>query len=390
MPTSSAGPPAYQHPRWLVRRVAIGFAFLYVCGLLVANVFPRGNQEHGWPFVYMVRQDRVPGPLPNIFYGPWPLANPPIVQFWPTLLVLNCLCGLLLTVLATMVPVYWLRVRQRPVQFSLRSLFVLTTVVACLLALLRWCYGDRLKLWVAVDLWIEFSFLLVYYVVPACIVLTVAHWLVVRSGRSGRRSRWFGLHWLGWLAVLAVGGPFLHYSIFAAKFGTYGWPLNYTDFDRFSRQWRFDWPSLVVDLAVWLTVVASTAFVVERWIRRVELRVVLQKRAFVFLPLVVAITIWISNENWSREPAWYDYYPCLLGLAAAVCTFLLAPVEGIIVRHWKAIPKISLLAGVLAAAPVWFALGALSRAPVCSGLFAGGRSVFGDGRRCLLSTFDAS
>jgi len=294
-------------------------------------------------------------------YGPWPLDDPPIVQFRPALLFLNILCGGLLTVLATIIPAYWLRVRQRPVQFHLQTLFVLTTVVACLLALLKCCYADRLNMF-AVRLVIASLFSLAY-VVPSCMVLTATHWLVVRSARSTPRFRWFGLHWLTGLAVCAIGGPFLHYSIVAIHYyDAYGWPLEYY-VEGSQLAWRFHWPALVGDLAVWLTVLASTAFIVERWIRRVERRVFLQKRAILFLSFVVAIMIWILNTDWSCEPEWYDYYAWLFGIAATVYTFIDVLVEGMLVRHWKAVPKISLLAGILGGMPSWFALAPLLQDP---------------------------
>ncbi len=320
------------------------------------------GQEHGWPFVYMVRASRGSGGF-TIMYPMWPLGDPPLVSFRPTLLFLNVLCGVLLVVLAAIVPAYWLRVRQRPLQFSLRTLFVLTTVVACLLALLKCCYPDRVEVGSAVGLAIVFLFSLVY-VVPACMVLTAAHWLVIRSASSARRFRWFGLHWLTWLAVCAIGGPFLHYLIVTINYyyEGYGRPSE-SYVEDFRLAWRFHWPALVGGLAVWLTVLASTAFVVERWIRRVERRVFLQKRAFLFLPLVIAVMIWISNTDRSCEPDWCDYYSWLFGLAGMIYA-----IEVLAVRHWNAIPKISLFAGTVAGAPFWFALAPLQEPQLAAGL----------------------
>ncbi len=193
------------------------------------------------------------------------------------------------------------------------------------------------------------SFLLVYVVVPACMALTAAHWLVVRSARSGRRVRWLGLHWLTWLAGCAAGGPFFHYSIVAAKHHEYGWPWGYYSVDGFSRTWCFHCLALVGDLAIWLTVLPSTAFVVEQWTRRVEQRAFLQKRAFLVLLLVIAAMIWIASNH--RIDEWYEYSAWLFGLAATVCTFIVS----------KAVPKISLLVGIVAGAPFWFVLSPLVR-----------------------------
>ena len=208
MPIPSEEPVTYQHPRWLVRCATIGFVLLYVCSLSAANIFPHGNnvnlnQQHGWPFVYMVREWQIPGGM-SVFYGPWPFDDSPIVLFRPILLGLNCLIGILLTVFAATIPAYWLRVRQRPVQFSLQTLFLVTTLVACLLALLKvFCpeQFEHFNVWTAIELAIVLSFLLAYYVVPACMVLSVAHWLVVRSGRLGGECG--GFDYIGSLGLRA-------------------------------------------------------------------------------------------------------------------------------------------------------------------------------------------
>jgi hypothetical protein len=208
MATSTQGPAAYRHPRWLVLSVAIGFGFFYVCAIVAANVFPIREQEHGWPVIYMVRQDRVPGPLLNILYGPWPFDNPPIVQFWPAMLFLNMLVGSLFTAISAAVPVYWLRARHGPIHFSLRSLFVLTTFTACVLGAMKWRFPSA-----NYEMLAAYSLVELRWLGPVCLALTAAHWLVVRSARSRRQWRWFGLHVLTWtwIAVLAVGIPCLHY-----------------------------------------------------------------------------------------------------------------------------------------------------------------------------------
>ena len=129
--------------------------------------------------------------LATMMYRPWPLDNPPIVQLRPTLLYLNILIGSILTALATIVPVYWLRLQQRPFHFSLRSLFVLTTIVACNLAGLKCLNRGWDNPW-PVDAWLILAYyclivariVLVDYVFPVFIVLTAAHWLVMRSWRE--------------------------------------------------------------------------------------------------------------------------------------------------------------------------------------------------------------
>lgn len=341
----------YQHPRWFVCCAAIGFAFFYACAFSVANIFPHGDQQHGWPFVYMVRAWLVPGGL-TILYGPWPLDNPPIVKFWPAMLFLNVLCGGLLATVATVVPVYWLRLRQKPVHFSLRSLFVLTTGVACILGLLKWFFPQANCVWYAAAIVSEASWLAVVFF-PACLMVIAAHGLVVRPVAVQRRSRWLGLHWLAWLAVCFAGGPLLHYSIFTSSYGVLGWPLRYDNTNHFS--WSaFNLPALVGDLAVCLAVTAATGFVVERWVFRVELHAPLRKRALSAAALAVLFRIWLLYMDQSRQPEWYDYYSWFFGPMAAIYA-----TEVLTARHWNKIPKTSLLAGIAVGAPLWIILAPL-------------------------------
>jgi len=222
--------PAPQHPAWFVRSVAVGFPAVYACSLVAANVYPHGDQQHGWPFVYMVRLSRVPGPLPNILYGPWPFFNPPIVQFQPALLLVNIFCAGLLVTMATAVPVYWLRRSVSRFQFGLRSLLVLTAVVACAFSLLKWFSLHANYSWMAaVVLIVASRFLVAFF--PALMVLTFAHWLVLRATEAGRSGRWMGLHWLTWLAICVVGGPCLHYGIVAVVDCRTGWPWAQKTYD---------------------------------------------------------------------------------------------------------------------------------------------------------------
>ena len=311
----------------------------------------------------------MPGGL-TIMYRPWPLDNPPIVQLRPTLLYLNILIGSILTALATIVPVYWLRLQQRPFHFSLRSLFVLTTIVACNLAGLKCLNRGWDNPW-PVDAWLILAYyclivariVLVDYVFPVFIVLTAAHWLVMRVGRTARQYRWLGLHWLTRIAVCAVGGPCLHYGIFTDE---YGWPLQYYGNSSYSAVPRFNWPSLVGDIVVWLVVTAATGVVVEGWVRRVERRI--PRRQFTILAVcsAFAATLWILNANDSFRPDWYDYYPWLFGLMATVYA---TPV--LIFRYWEAIPKISLLAGIGTGGSLWF----LRSPSLCNDGLAAGQSL---------------
>ncbi len=358
--------PAYRQPRWLVPCAALGFALLYACGLVVANVFPSKDQKCGWPFVFMVRQSIMPGSL-TIMYRPWPLDNTPIVQFRPTLLYLNVLIGSVLTALATIVPIYWLRLRERPFHFSLRSLFVLTTIVACYFAALKCLILGRGVAW-PVEAWLMLAYyrlivariLLIDYFFPISIVLTAAHWLVMRSYAAGRQYRWLGLHWLTWIAVCAVGGPCLHYAIFTDE---YGWPLQYYGSISYSAVPlnssssavpRFNWPSLVGDIVVWLAATAATAMVVEGWIRRVQRRIPMRQFAIFAAYFAFAGAFWILNADDSFRLDWYDYYSWFFGLTA---TFFATQV--LTVCHWKAIPKISLLTGIGIGGALWFILSPL-------------------------------
>ena len=341
MATSVQEPPGYQHPRWFVWCAALGFAALYLCALVVANVFPyyrQQEQEHGWPFVYMVREGRVPGGL-TIYYGPWPLDDPPLLKFWPAMLVANVLCGVALAAVASTVPVYWLRVRGRPVHFSLLSLFVLTTLVACICSLLKWFnpsanYFSMAVAAIVLSSWFALAFF------PACMVLMVAHWLVLRFARC----RWI----LTWIAVCAVGVLCLHFVV-SDVYRHNGWPWKYDFQSQSGSNAQFNPFAFVGDWMVWLAVVPATGFVVARWARRVQERVTFTNVSF--LAAVVALTVPIWTLSWDQwfGPQWYEYYAWYFGLAATIYA-----IEVLTVRHWKATPKISVAAGFAAGSACWF------------------------------------
>ena len=237
----------YRHPRWLLISVACGCAILYAGVLLVTNIFPHYNQWHGWPFVYMFRESRVPGDL-TVYYGPWPIDDPPLVLFRPVVLVVNGVIGIFLTLSAAISAAYWLRLFQKPLQFSLRMLLGLTTASAGLAVATTFLVYDFwgllwLSIWVA-----QFSI----YFAPCLPIVTAAHWLLRHPAVSRRKLRWAGLHGVTWLALVAMAGPFMHYSFFAytgivytqreIERGTthlsgHGWPNKYvaTDNDKIPR-----------------------------------------------------------------------------------------------------------------------------------------------------------
>ena len=349
MPGIIQEPIGYQHPRWLVRVAALGFAVLYAGAIAVKNIFPNGYQEHGWPFVYMVRQRWVPGPLCNITYGPWPLYNPPLAKFWPELLALNVLIGAVLVGLASVVPCYWLRLRKTPVHFSLRSLLGLTTIVACLLAVWKTYYRCEIDVWTLWSLLIIAGIILFEYVVPACLVVTAAHWLVVHSVAAGRYRRWLGLHWLTWIAVFAVGGPCLYGSIIAGD-SSRGWPLEYYLGDSWVGR-HHDGFAFFGDLLLWHAMTIGTGFVVEDWIRRVEREKPMRKAAFLAMALAFVAATWILIASDSLTRSLYYRYPCYFGLFAVIYAS-----PALSVRYWKAIPKRSLFAGIGLGVPLWFVL----------------------------------
>ena len=271
----------------------------------------------------MVREGQTPGGL-TVLYGLWPFDNPPLLQFRPTVLLVDILCGSLLTGLATIIPVYWLRVRGRPAQFTLRGVLGLITVVACL---------ERLKVYgaassrVGLDLELVacLPFMLLLYGVPACLVVVAAHRAVSRSASSTRRRRWLGVHWLTWLSVLAVGGPLLHYALraFAGWFvmddvvreiDAYGWPMTYAHVG-FSPEY-FSAIALITDVALWLATTVATGYVVERWIRRVEQRIPMRSTAIFSGMLVAGVVLWVVGNDKSWRPPRHDYLSWLLGMAA--------------------------------------------------------------------------
>jgi hypothetical protein len=343
-------PPDYQHPRWVLYTATLGFAFFYICALVAANIIPHGEAEHGWPFVYMVREIRVPGGL-SIDYGPWPFYDPPLVWFRPIWLTFNILCGGVLTVASAAIPIYWLRTHRKPVQFSLRSLLVLDAIAACLLGILKF-YNSGMNLFgmiVVLPVFILGRF--VVYAVPVGLAVVAAHWAVVRSANSVRRGRWIGIHWLTWLAAVVVAGPLLHYSLLAhTQFAyvrteipsgflavyAYGWPVDYIG-NSFS-WWAAseDFPissfhplSLIADIVVAFVLIASIGFVVDRWICRVERGIPMRLRMILPVAFVVCVLIWVLNHDRFFRPDWYDYPFWLVGIAAVIWSVQFLLVRGV-------------------------------------------------------------
>lgn len=353
------GSPEYQHPRWLLYAAAFGVAFSYFWVLLAANIFPcypcGYSQEHGWPLVYMARGSRVPGGI-TILYGPWPIDNPPLVWFRPTMLLFDVVCGVALTVAAGAIPLYWLRTHPKPARFSLRVLFGLTALVACLLGTLKF-YDSRLLSW---GFFLNLTLLslprLLVYVVPLGLTIIAAHWIVVRSANSGRQRRWIRLHWLTWLAGVAVAGPWLHYSLFTHTGYTYvssekaavlltmeayGWPFEYLGALGRSPEDRlyaaangfpvrcFHPLPLVANILASCAIIGAVGFVVEGWIRRVERGIQMRPRAIVVAVLLVCVLSWDLSHWGPFGPRWYDCPSWLFGIAAMLYTILILVVRGV-------------------------------------------------------------
>ena len=207
---------------------------------------------------------------------------------------------------------------------------------------------------------------LLSYGVPAGLVLIAAHWAVVRSAMSARRCRWLEVHWLSWLAVVAVGGPLLHYSLMATTYAVYpgipissapvntwGWPLTYSHMDGplYSLTGPFSPLALPVDVVIWLAITVATAFVVERWVRRVEQKIPMRPTAFYSFLFVACAVIWVLNNDHSWRPPWYDYLFWLLGMAGTVYA-----AEVLILGRLNFVARIGLVIGLCVGIPLWFAL----------------------------------
>ena len=197
------------------------------------------------------------------------------------------------------------------------------TVVACSLGILKFCAPRWLDPELVFAVIVILLPRLLLYAIPAGLVVVAAHWTVIRSTSSTRRCRWLGIHWLSWLAVAAVGGPFFHYSLIAytgmvavelpalairiaagnpalrVVLG-YGWPLTYWSVGPLDTYLA---PlSLVADAVVWLAATVATGFIVERWVRRVEQRDSMRPSAFLSALFVACVSIWVVSNDHSGPP----------------------------------------------------------------------------------------
>jgi hypothetical protein len=132
--------------------------------LFTANFFPYWNQEHGWPFVFMVRESEVGGPGgPTVLYGPWPFDDPPLVAFRPGLLVVNVLVGMALLAAITLAVQSWFSPQKRPFQYSLRLLLVWTSLGAVLIVFFQAAAGKEGPVWATVHFCRWLLFLAVFF-----------------------------------------------------------------------------------------------------------------------------------------------------------------------------------------------------------------------------------
>lgn len=193
-------------------------------------------------------------------------------------------------------------------------------------------------------------------VVPLGVTVIAAHWIVVRSARSARQPRWIRLHWLTWLAAVAVGGPLLHYSLFThtgytyaasekaaflVPMEAYGWPVEYVSELGHSPEDRlyaaayglplrcFHPLPLVANILASCAIIGSVGFVVERWIRRVERGTPMRPGAIAVAVLLVCTLIWSLNHYGPFRPRWYDRPSWLLGIAAIIYAIQILAFRGV-------------------------------------------------------------
>ena len=300
---------------WPLSTTAYLWALTYGCIFVAANICPyrflvSKDQQHGWPFAYMLREWRVPGPF-TVLYGWWPLDKPPLIWFRPTALLLNVLVGVLLTCLTAFIAEYWVRRNPKFFHLSVRRLIGLIAVVACSIGLLElYIAGGSFPLWFYAMLVCVIAEILVY-ITPVFSIAAVAHWLVVRSACSERRRRWFGLHWLTWLTLVAFVCSFLHYCLITQtgyagtpySWYAYGWPYQFRNAPPEADGSgligflvsSYSPLKLIADISIWLTTIAMTGFVIERWVRRVERGV--RTHPVMILALVLVVGFMISGSG---------------------------------------------------------------------------------------------
>ena len=87
---------------------------------------------------------------------------------------------------------------------------------------------------------------------------------------------------------------------------------------------------LIADILISLALIASTAFVVGRWIHRVEQNIPMRPIAILVGVVVVCTLIWVLDHDDSFRPDWYDYPSWLLGIAGMIYTIPLLMVRGVV------------------------------------------------------------
>lgn len=349
MDSSECKKPDDAPPRWQLHCAGWGCAALYACALVVANVFPRLNHRHGWPLVYMVRETRVPGDL-TVFYGPWPFDDPPLVTFSAGFLAINGFLGTLLAFVAAILVIYWLRVTRLSFRFSLRTLMAGMVAISISMALVMSLSHPLHVVGMAV-----YVAQLSVYTVPCMVVVTTAHWILNRSKGTWHKRRLAGIHWLSWLALGLMSGPFLYHS-FLERTGSlwvgrengppgiialasYGWPFQHfwAEYKGQGRMWAisegfpvsyFDPLALLGNVLVAFATFSATVFAIERWVRRTE-RDRHMSRGTVLMTLVaVATIVGVLTLDRSFRPDWYVYPFWLLGVACMVFTVTVLVARG--------------------------------------------------------------
>jgi hypothetical protein len=161
---------------------------------------------------------------------------------------------------------------------------------------------------------------------------------------------WYRLHWVAWLILVVVGGALI-YAQFQGKtdgyessfgyeistdygwpvaqftvqtFGLYDLPLLGTPGPNYAREWH--WLALLVNAAVALAFLGSTAFVLEKWLRSPK-RLQFSLRSLLFVSAVIGILLAaLSQMNDAHLQSLgidLDFappvrWPLLLGLANAL------------------------------------------------------------------------
>lgn len=328
-----------------------------VPALVIVNVIEWPGQLQGWPVSYRVPH-KPGGTLGKTNKGP-PVDQRTFAEFYPEGIVANVLLGGIFVVAAVAASARALGLRTRPIQFSLRSLFFVITVVALLITLFPVLhhesqFGAKEEALTAIAL-VRLGLDLVLL----AILFVGVSWLVRRTAERQLESRLLGLHGLTWVIGLLTAVPLFHYSlcvwtgIMPERLGQsntewialdgFGWPMQY--FGSRDRPAiliagrpgpnldaeRFHLAPFLIDVSYSAVATCATFFSVEYWVRRTEQRRPIGARSVTSFILVATITTVICLFDTAYQPPWFDYYSWLFALTCTVHTsvwYLLSVVPG--------------------------------------------------------------